>query len=457
MPVSLSDLFDKRIRKIGFFGLGSSNVALMEYLPLSDVEVVIRSDGRVPRDKIPRGCKIRKFFEGERARQSIREDVLVFSPSVRRDSAEFLRAGRRGVIFTSDAEMFFRLVRGKVFAVSGSDGKSSTAQIAAQLLRGREKDISPIGNFGVPMLPSLRTGVHLYVTELSSFNLSYLSADVSRAALTNITPNHLNWHSSFEEYRDTKLSLIKMAREGVVSFDDAEMRREFLGKSIFAAVSDRLDFSDLRRMSNSEVYITRDGEFIYRNGEKILEISKIKRRERHNVKNFMTALALTDGYIENDDILRTAESFCGLAHRQNTVASFQGVDFIDSSIDTTPSRTKTTLDSLGRSVVVILGGRGKGVGYDALLPSLKKYARCAVATGEDMEKIAELLRGEVKCIREPDFSTAVRAAISEAQPSDAVLLSPAATSYDAFSDYTARAEEFRKIVLEYCKNNETDV
>ncbi len=456
MPPCISDYFKKHIRKIGFFGIGKSCLALLDYLPLSGVDVILRSDVPIEREKIPKHIKISEIYEGARAAKNIHEDALIFSPSVRRDRPDFLRAERRGVIFSSDTELFFEWAHGDIFAISGSDGKSSTAKITAELLSGGNSTVLPIGNFGAPLLPSISDDARAYVVELSSFNLFYLKADIGRAALTNITPNHLNWHSSFAEYRDTKLSLIKMAREGVISFDDAELRHEFMGKSIFSSVSDTLDYHELKMLSKSEVYITRDKDFIYRNGEKILEVEKIKRREPYNIKNLMTAIALTDGFIEKEDILRVAESFSGLRHRARLVLSSGGVDYIDSSIDTTPSRTVTTLSALSRKVIIILGGRGKDVGYEALVPLLKSYAKYAIVTGEDREKIAECIRDEVKTLVISDFDEAVILARTLAVAGDAVLLSPAATSYDAFSDYQARGNRFEEIITKYSKKNKND-
>lgn len=450
--MTLYDYFGREVRKIGFLGLGRSNLSLLGCLPLSGVKIALRSDGKIDRSKIPTYIGNPEIYEGKSALLGIDEDVLILSPSVRRDRPELLLARERGVVFSSDAELFFSQARGDIFAVTGSDGKSTVTAMCGELLRQKRSNLAVIGNIGVPMLPEI-TPCRTYVTEISSFCLTYLNAKIRRGAVTNITPNHLNWHESFAEYRDSKLSLLTMADEGVISFDDGELRKAFTGREIFGVTSDRLHLGELKKLCRAEVYITRDENFIYRNGEVLLPVSCIRRREGHNVKNLMTAIALCDGYADSADALRVASEFSGLAHRAQVVASQDGVDYIDSSIDTTPSRTAMTLESLGRSAIIILGGRGKGLGYEALLPALKKYVRYAIVTGEDREKIAETAGGQIKTEVIADFAEAVQRACLLARRGDAVLLSPAATSYDAFSSFEERGLAFEKIVLNYCGNN----
>lgn len=447
----LSDFFEGSIKRVGFFGLGKSNLALLQTLSLSGVEITLRVDTEnMP--KIPLGIGFSRIFFGRNACRDIDEELIFFSPSVRRDRPALLRASERGVIFSSDCELFFRAVeqRGKrVLAISGSDGKSSVTAMTGEILRSGGKGVGVIGNIGEPMLRAFESS-DLFVSELSSFQLFYLKTRIFRAALTNITPNHLNWHKDFDEYKETKLSLISMADEGVVSFDDGELSDCFAKREIFGACK-RGEYKELKSRVRAEVYVTSDENFIYRNGERLLPISRVKRREAHNLSNLMSAIALCEGLCESKDILRVAEDFSGLSHRAELIGSLHGVDFIDSSIDTTPERTRTTLSSLGRRVVIILGGRGKGVDYSVLMPELKKHARLAVLTGEDSEKIATAIGGEVDIRICEDFGEAVTCAISEATAGEGVLLSPAATSYDVFKNYEERAERFKSIVREYCK------
>ena len=153
--------------RLGFFGLGLSSTALLEYLPLKNCRVSIRSDTDISWSAIPCGARIERLLIGRSAYQNIDEDIIIFSPSVRRDRAELLEAAARGVIFTSDAEMFFEMESAPIFALTGSDGKSTTATLTNMLLNAGGIRSEVIGNIGRPMLPCLHTA-DAFVTELSS-------------------------------------------------------------------------------------------------------------------------------------------------------------------------------------------------------------------------------------------------------------------------------------------------
>lgn len=204
-----------RGKKIGFFGLGKSNLDLLQTLPLERCEIILRSEGKIDRGTLPRKLLLPKILDGERAFLDIREDVLFLSPSVRRDRRELSDAVARGVVFSSDAELFFENARAPIYAVTGSDGKSTTATLAEKLLL-KNRNALLVGNIGQPMFSSLSRNADCYVAELSSFMLSYITPKVRRAAITNITPNHLDWHSSFEEYKSVKLGIFREAEEKIL-------------------------------------------------------------------------------------------------------------------------------------------------------------------------------------------------------------------------------------------------
>ncbi len=439
----MSDAVIERIRRgarVGFFGLGKSNLSLLSCLPLEKCRITLRSDREISRADIPKHGRIARIFDGRDAYAQIDEEIIFFSPSVRRDRPELAEALARGVIFTSDAELFFESNEKPLFAVSGSDGKSTTATLAHLLLGSSLL----IGNIGVPMTEALFCSSQYYVAELSSFMLAYARVPAERACITNITPNHLDWHASFGEYKETKLSLLKNARECVINADDeicAEFARE---NEVFAVVSDRQTFEELE--GSAEVVLTRSEYGIERNGELILPYSDIKCREEHNIKNLMTAIALTDGYADKARIAEVARSFSGLAHRCERFLVKNGVEYINSSIDSSPARTAQTLKSLGKRVILLLGGRSKGVSYAALVPAVKKYAEYALIFGENREEIYEAIKGSAKCELYDGLKSATMRALELSGCAEAVLLSPASTSFDAFRDFGERGDYFKKIV-----------
>ncbi len=425
-------------RRIGFFGLGVSNASLMGLDRLRGCKITLRSDCKIDRGIIPSGLNIERIFEGADAAKEISEDVLFFSPSVRRERDEFMAARERGVKFSSDCELFFENNDAPVFAVTGSDGKSTTASILHLLLKQAGMDNLLIGNIGEGMTANLGLA-KAYVCELSSFMLTYLAPKVKRACITNITPNHLNWHSSFEEYAEAKMQLAKAAEECILTDG---IRR----KNPYGIVSLERSLNELMRDYSAEIYYTVKDGYICRGGDKFVAISDIRIRGKHNIQNFMTALASADGYIDKSDAAEVARSFTGLPHRCQHIAKKGDVEYYDSSIDSTPARTAATLTALGKEVVIILGGRSKGLDYSVMQDALRKYAKAVVLTGENSREIYSAVK-ELKPVIIENFENAVLKGAELARGVGALLLSPASTSYDRFKNYAERGDKFKEIIL----------
>ncbi|MBO7196605.1 MAG: UDP-N-acetylmuramoyl-L-alanine--D-glutamate ligase [Clostridia bacterium] len=421
---------------VGFYGLGMTNSALLCCLPLQNCNITLRSDGKINGEEIPKGIRVDRILCSENAREHLDEDIIFFSPSVRRDRKELKEARARGVIFTSDAELFFERNKRPIYAITGSDGKSTTATLVHLLLTKAGYKAPLIGNVGEPMMPYLTADADCYVCELSSFMLQYLSPSVRSACITNITPNHLNWHKSFEEYKSTKLSLLKGAEMTVVGEDFT------LGGGI---ISDRLDFDELLLKRSAKTYYTVENGYICRNRRHLIPISQIKRQEAHNIRNLMMAIAMTDGTVSREAMMSVARNFGGLAHRCELFLSKDGVDFIDSSIDSTPARTAQTLFSLNRRAVVILGGRGKGLDYGELVPALKKYTEEAIICGENADEIYRCVSTHVKAKVVNNMDEAVNVGYAVAKNVGVLMLSPASTSYDRYKNYVERGEHFKEI------------
>ena len=424
---------------VGFFGLGLSNAALLRCLPLEKCRITLRSDRPIDRSAIPKGLEIAGVFEGCDACRDIDEDILILSPSVRRDRREFEVAVRKGVILTSDAELFFEQNEKPLFAITGSDGKSTTATLTQLLLSASGVKSALLGNIGQPLITA-DENCDAYVLELSSFMLQYSSPKAVRGCITNITPNHLDWHTDFEEYKKTKISLTKGCEEFVISDDNLDI------KGAYGVVSCEKNYRSLRAEYKAEIYITTENGYICKNGRGIIGISEIQKNEKHNLKNLMMAIAMTDGYAADAKIREVAKSFCGLPHRCEKVLSIGKTCFFNSSIDSTPARTVETLNSLDRQVVIILGGGSKRLDYCILAPALKKYAKHVLITGENAEEIYRDIVGAAKTELIDDFDEAVRRGALLAEKVGALLLSPASTSYDRFKNYAERGERFKAIL-----------
>lgn len=432
--------------RVGFFGLGISNRSLISNLPLEKCEITLRSDTDIACGDIPSGIVPKRIFCGKDCCKEINEDIIFFSPSVRRDRPDLISAEANGVIFSSDAELFFEENNKKLLLVSGSDGKSTTAALIHHLLSKAGYKSRLIGNIGEPLTEHLYCEADYFVIELSSFMLSYLKPASEAACITNITQNHLDWHKDFEEYKRVKLSIFNNAKRAVISD-----RYEYNGRA-FAVISGDSDFYELSKKRNAELYFTLEKGYICKNSRKIIGIDEINRKEKHNIKNLMMAMAMTEGLVDVSDVISVAKGFSGLSHRCEAVLSEGGVEYIDSSIDSTPARTVQTLESLGRQAVLILGGRSKGVDYKELVPALRKYVKLAIITGENSKEIFNAIKNDVNAEIRADFEEAILLGKRYAKDVGLLLLSPASTSFDRFKNYAHRGDKFREILQKSIDN-----
>ncbi len=448
----MADIRESRIfsaRSIGFFGVGKTTHALIKLLEVlkPDAKITLRSEGRVDKENLPVGQSFR-ILEGARAFDAPYEELLVCSPSVRRERRELIPFARSGCGITSDCELFFEICEKPTFAVTGSDGKSTTSTLTYMLLPSDRNSTALIGNIGVPMLPTVGRA-ETYVCELSSFNLHYLNAKFKRAAITNITPNHLNFHASLEEYTEAKLSALRSADEPI-AFDDGGVLSSYAKSTpVYAICSYTRGFRELAREYRAEVFYTARDGYIERCGERLVPFSAFISPSEALIKNFMLAAALTEGYRDKSELLCVAKGFSGLPHRAECFLKADGKEFIDSSIDTTPARCAMTVRSQTRPLVLMLGGRGKGVGYEPLREALVGRARIAVLFGEDRHLIKEAICDSVPCILTENFCEATLCAISLLREGETLLLSPAATSYDEFSSFEERGNLFKQIIKEH--------
>lgn len=441
-----------RMPRLGFFGLGVSNIALIEAVCDMHLDITLRQNSKIDRVYSARYAPSR-IFECERATDMIDEDILILSPSVRRDSVPLLCAVERGTTLTSDIELFLEDAQG-VYAVTGSSGKSTTTTIAHRLIE-RGQDAAICGNIGIPFSTS---GKHRkYIAEISSFQAMYIDTPTERAVLTSLSPNHLDWHTSLSEYTGAKLDLLSRAAYSAVSADD-ELCREYLsGASADSIYSIRYDYAYLRARYKAKNYITLEGDNILLSGEPIASLGGV-RPLWYNIANLLGAIALTLGDFSPDDLDAVIKDMPTLRHRAEIFYTRCGVDYINSSIDTTPERTEATLTALGRRVSIIIGGRGKGLSILPLIPTLARYAVRISLYGEaGAEYYPDLTTSEalsgIPCQLFEKFDDATEYATEAVPEGVAVLLSPAATGYGEFRNFAERGEHFIRYIKEKYKKS----
>ena len=269
--------------------------------------------------------------------------------------------------------------------------------------------------------------------------------------ITNITENHLDWHGSFGGYIAAKENLIANTECAILSPDDEisaaliekhRPRRIFSGRYRFDELSERYPFA--------EHFYTSEAGNLCIDGKKAIPVSSLAKKEPHNVKNALSAIALTDGLFNTGGGIDALCDFSAPSHRAELIATVGGVRYIDSSIDSSPARTSATLAAMPKRTHIILGGRGKGLSYAPLIPPLLHTLGAIIICGENRREIEATL-GEIAPLRAriilcDTLFSATEAAIRIAECGDTVLLSPASTSFDAFSDFEERGNKFKEYV-----------
>jgi UDP-N-acetylmuramoylalanine--D-glutamate ligase len=462
-------------------GIGISNLPLIDTLLSEGAAVTARDQkcreelGKTADALEARGVRL---ILGKSYLQNLTESVIFRSPGIRPDVPEIAAAVADGATLTSEMELFFIRKKIPVFAITGSDGKTTTTNLTYQLLKrqfehdGAARRVLMGGNVGTPLLPRIAemSEDDIAVAELSSFQLFTMKQSATRAVITNITPNHLNWHPDMAEYTAAKCNIYAHGETEHLTLNaDNEITAQ-LAERIVAQSDLPLTLFSSTKHSYGEIFPTRregctamftvfenDEEIIvFSDGEydfPILPVSRILLPGRHNVENYMAAISLTRGWITPEVIEEVASTFPGVEHRLETVRVLHGVTYYNSSIDSSPTRTAAALSALTVRPIVICGGYDKNIPFAPLAESLCARARAVVLTGATAEKIREALLAcpayrpdALPILLEPEFDRAVMAAHAMAKSGDAVLLSPACASFDAFPNFEVRGNRFKQLI-----------
>jgi UDP-N-acetylmuramoylalanine--D-glutamate ligase len=454
-------------------GLGISNLPLIDFLLDTGAHVTARD--KKPLSQLdPRAAALPEkgvhLILGDGYLENINEGVIFRSPGLRPDLPELVQAVGNGAVLTSEMELFLELTPATVLGVTGSDGKSTTTTLTALMLEAecKKRGVGRVfvgGNLGTPLLPQVgkMTEADFAVVELSSFQLQTVNRSPKYAALTNITPNHLNWHTDMEEYVRAKTNLFSHSpNQALVTNAENEialsLSRTYPGAlTLFS--SKKESHTALPLKAGDTAIYERNGTILFWDGKTetpILSTEDILLPGRHNIENYMTAYALCRPFVSVETVGEIAKSFPGVPHRLERIRTHEGVTYYNSSIDSSPTRTAAALSALKEKPIVICGGRDKGIPFEPLSDSLCARAKAVILTGEAAPKIWAVLRnteavqsGALPVWEESDFTKAVLLSRRIAREGDTVLLSPACTSFDAFKNFEERGDTFRRIVLSF--------
>lgn len=453
----LSGLAGKRVAVVG---AGLSNRPLIGLLSeaRADVTVCDRSSqdalGAFYDTYSARGVK---FCLGENYTDGVAGDIIFRTPSFLPFQPALARAAAAGAQITSEMEVFFRLCPCPVIAVTGSDGKTTTTTIIAKLLEASGKKVWLGGNIGHPLLAEVDAiqADDRAVLELSSFQLHSMTCSPDVAVITNLAPNHLDIHRDYQDYIDAKKQIFLHQRPDgrlVLNRDNAvtaACAREAKCPVVWFSRREKVDRG---------VYLRADGVICaVEDGAEtpILPAGEIRVPGMHNVENMMAAFAAVWGMVRPEVMARTARTFTGVAHRLETVRVHRGVTYINDSIASSPDRTMAGLACFDKKLILIAGGKDKGIPFDSLGPAVCRHVKRLYLTGMTAEKIRaaveaapEYKPGAPEIFVIEDFTETVKAAAASAEPGDTVLMSPASTSFDRFKNFEERGELFRRIIEE---------
>ncbi len=445
-------------KRIGVIGIGVSNTPLIKRLLASGCDVTA-CDKRSVQDLGDEYAVLSelgaKFCLGEDYLEHLDFDLIFRTPGLMPFDGHLQAAVNRGAELTSEMELFMKLCPCRIFAVTGSDGKTTTTTIISELLKAQGYTVHLGGNIGRPLLCDVdgMSSDDFAVLELSSFQLHSMVCKPDVAVITNISPNHLDKHKDYQDYIDAKSAIFanQDVHDRLVLNHENEFSEYYAGK----ARSDISYFSRAARPENG-VYCA-DG-IIYRvHGGKasvVMASDEIKLPGTHNLENYMAAFAATDGYVDDDTCIAVAKSFAGVEHRLEQVRIKDGVTFINDSIGTSPTRTAAGLHALKTKPILIAGGYDKHIPFDELGDEICLHVKRLYLTGATTEKIYEAVvnskyyDGSLPIEKIDDFKETVLAAASAAQNGDTVLLSPACAAFDKFKNFMERGKYFKQIVME---------
>jgi len=447
-------------KKVAVLGIGISNTPLIKYLCKLGVKVtafdMAEESALKPVLNSLSGMDVEYRLGPDYLNYLEGFDVIFKTPKIRFDIPQLLREAEAGAEITSEMEVFCKLCPARIFAVTGSDGKTTTTTLIYNMLKKHGYKCWLGGNIGTPLLDRIDEidPSDMVVLELSSFQLHTMRNRIHTAVITNVTPNHLDVHKSMQEYIDAKKNIFLYQNENdtvVLNFDNLTTRsfiEEAPGKTIL--------FSRQESLENG--MILKNGAIVFKNKDYELEIVKtedILLPGVHNVENYMAAAAAVMEFVEPEDIRYVATTFRGVEHRNEFVRELNGVSFYNDSIGSSPTRTMATLNSFKNKVILIAGGYDKKIPYDVMGETLVNKVKCLILIGQTAGLIEKALQKEVMktgkgadipVIHCSSLEEAVNKAYENSSINDVVLLSPASASFDMFKNFEERGMVFKRIV-----------
>jgi len=448
-------------KKVSVVGLGVSHRPLIDLLVKQGIRVTAYDKktmdqlGDFGREFSEKGVR---FVLGEGYLDQLQGDLIFKTPGMRGDLPAFEKARKAGAEVTSEMEVFFQLCPCPIFAVTGSDGKTTTTTLISKFLSAQGKKCYLGGNIGNPLLPKIFeiTPDDVAVVELSSFQLNDMHRSAQTAVVTNVAPNHLDWHKDMAEYIEAKRCVFSHQDSSgrlVVNYDN-DITRAYAEQ----ARGNVLYFS-FRNPVPEGVFLDENGNICVTDGvtvDPVMHRSLIRIIGDHNVENYMAAIAATLGFVDRDVIRTVAETFGGVEHRMEFVREVDGVKWYNDSIASSPTRVIAGLKAQTQKIIMLAGGYDKKIPFEPMVPYVLDKVKYLILTGATAEKIRDAITADPSYDPEkltiemsPSWDYAIARAREVAKRGDVVSLSPACASFDFFENFEKRGEYYKAKVREF--------
>ena len=448
-----------RGKKVAIIGLGVSNIPLIDYFYNLGAKVSVFDKRPIEKLEADIVEKIDKYgftlYAGEDNLSHLQGFSVIFrSPSCRPDTTEIVDEVQKGAVLTSEIEMLMQTCPGTIIGITGSDGKTTTTNLIYRILQEKGYNCYLGGNVGIPLFTKVRemTPEDMVVLELSSFQLMDMQISPHISVITNISPNHLDIHKSYEEYIDAKKNIFKYQNKDdilVINYDN-EITRKFIsqakGNVIYFSRKEKLDNGII--FDNGIIKSCKDN--LRRH---ILNTKDILLRGEHNYENICAAIAATETLVEPEIQSEAIKKFKGVEHRLEFIRAINGVKWYNDSIGTSPSRTIAGLKSFNEKIVLIAGGYDKHLDYTPIAKPIVENVSKLILIGATAPKIEDAVTQELEnqgkeipIYHCTTLKETVDKALEIATSDEIVLFSPASASFDMFKNFEERGNLFKKLV-----------
>ena len=447
-------------KNVAVIGLGVSNIPLIDYLHTYNANVTVFDKREIDNIDETVVNKVTdygmKFSLGNNYLSGLKGFDLIFrSPSCLPNTKELVEEEKRGAIITTEVEMCMKLTPSKVIGITGSDGKTTTTTLISEILKAKGYKVFLGGNIGTPLFTKVSEmrPDDIVVLELSSFQLMGMNISPSIAVVTNVTPNHLDYHTDLNEYIEAKKTILEYQSKDdllVLNYDN-EVTRNFAkdakGKVMF--------YSDQKVLDDG--FIVDDGKIKYCENKlrkHILNVKDVALIGKHNYQNICAALAATKDLVDEDTARKVVSSFTGVHHRLEFVKkSSTGVKWYNDSASTSPARTISGIKAFDDKVILIAGGSDKNLDYTPIAKPIIDGVSSLILMGATRKKIFDAVSNELKKQNKIldiyevfSLEEAIDTANEISNNGDVVLFSPASASFDMFNNAYERGDKFKDCV-----------